>query len=52
MSSRSESNKKPQSEDLDPMIRRCLMCFAEFLSEHKGERVCRACKGTSAWRQG
>jgi len=52
MVSRAELNKKPQPDNLDPVIRKCLMCFTEFLSQHKGERVCHACKGTSAWRQG
>jgi len=52
MGTRAELNKKPQPENLEPVVRRCLMCLVEFLSQHKGERVCRACKSTLAWRQG
>jgi len=33
-------------------VRRCLMCGDEFSSSHIGERVCTACKTTSAWRSG
>ena len=32
--------------------RRCLMCRNPFESEWVGERVCRRCKDTSAWREG
>jgi hypothetical protein len=32
--------------------RRCLMCHNPFDSEWVGERVCRRCKDTSAWREG
>ena len=32
--------------------RRCLMCGQPFLSEWAGERVCRSCKSTAAWRTG
>jgi len=32
--------------------RRCLMCANPFMSEWPGERVCRACKGKAAWREG
>jgi hypothetical protein len=35
-----------------PKLRRCLRCDAEFHSEWSGERICRHCKGTSAWRNG
>jgi len=30
--------------------RRCLRCSTEFWSEGFGERICRRCKGLSAWR--
>jgi ribosomal protein S27AE len=52
MVSRAELNKKPQADNLEPVIRKCLMCFIEFMSQHKGERVCGTCKSTLAWRQG
>ena len=32
--------------------RKCLVCKAPFLSAWAGERVCRRCKATSAWRGG
>lgn len=32
--------------------RQCLKCKATFQSEWSGERVCRRCKGTNAWRNG
>ncbi len=33
-------------------VRQCLMCGESFTSEWAGERVCRHCKSTSAWRTG
>ena len=36
----------------DRKTRRCLMCGQSFLSEWAGERVCRSCKSTAAWRTG
>lgn len=33
-------------------IRKCLVCKAPFESAWAGERVCRRCKSTSAWRGG
>ena len=51
MASRSEMNKKPQSDKLIAKRRKCLMCMDEFQSSHIGERVCPDCKGTSTWRQ-
>ncbi len=32
--------------------RKCLVCKATFPSAWAGERVCRRCKATSAWRGG
>jgi hypothetical protein len=34
----------------DPKIRKCLLCRKPFPSAWAGERVCRKCKSTSAWR--
>jgi hypothetical protein len=31
-------------------IRKCLICRSPFPSAWAGERVCRRCKSTSAWR--
>ena len=51
MASRSEMNKKPQAENLQPKVRKCLMCSSSFQSSHIGERICPDCKNTSTWRQ-
>jgi hypothetical protein len=32
--------------------RRCLMCSERFASEWSGERICKRCRQTAAWRQG
>ena len=32
--------------------RRCLMCREPFPSEWAGERICKRCRQTAAWRQG
>jgi len=32
--------------------RRCLSCAETFASEWAGERICKQCKQTSAWRSG
>lgn len=51
--SSSEKNSKPQSDRVyEAKQRKCLKCRSEFLSEWPGERVCKACKSTSAWRDG
>ena len=34
MASRSEMNKKPQAENLQPKVRKCLMCSDTFQSNH------------------
>ncbi len=33
-------------------VRKCLLCSTHFESEWAGERVCKKCKATAAWRQG
>ena len=33
-----------------PKTRKCLMCKKEFESAWSGERVCRGCKVTNAWK--
>lgn len=35
-----------------PKARHCLRCKAEFHSEWSGERICRRCKSSNAWRNG
>ena len=32
--------------------RLCLRCKMEFVSSGFGDRICRRCKGTKAWRNG
>ena len=38
-----ESNKQPK-------VRTCLLCKEAFNSDWAGDRVCKRCKGTVAWR--
>lgn len=38
--------------DSEEKIRSCLICRRDFPSAWAGERVCRSCKSTSAWRSG
>jgi rubrerythrin len=53
MASRSEETKKPTSDRPEQKKKRnCLMCGTGFESTHFGERICPACKGTAAWREG
>lgn len=33
-------------------VRKCLICKTAFPSAWSGERICRRCKSTSAWRGG
>jgi Zn finger protein HypA/HybF involved in hydrogenase expression len=41
-----------ERHDTVPKTRRCLSCGRSFPSEWAGERVCRNCKSTEAWRRG
>lgn len=51
--SSSRDTKKPTADYTDQKkARKCLMCGDRFASTHYGERVCSACKGTAAWREG
>jgi len=36
----------------EPKTRKCLICKSPFPSAWAGERICRRCKSTSAWRSG
>jgi hypothetical protein len=42
----------PSFDAAPPKQRRCLSCRRAFPSAWAGERVCRACKGTRAWKDG
>ena len=35
-----------------PKIRKCLTCGEKFESAWSGERICKKCKSTSAWKSG
>lgn len=49
--SSSSANKKPESDRIYvPKTRRCLMCSTEFQSSWPGERICKSCKETAAWK--
>jgi len=39
-------------EEITQRTRKCLFCGTHFPSEWAGERVCKKCKATAAWRQG
>lgn len=45
--------KSPEREnETEEKIRLCLICRKDFQSSWSGERICRSCKSTSAWRSG
>ncbi len=49
--SSSSANKKPESDRVYvAKARKCLMCSSEFMSSWPGERVCKSCKETAAWK--
>jgi hypothetical protein len=45
------AHNRPDATPTDiPQTRCCLRCRTPFQSAGFGERICRACKGTNAWR--
>ena len=47
------TSEKPEPATETPpaaKARKCLMCATEFSSEWSGERICRKCKSSNAWR--
>jgi hypothetical protein len=51
--SSSEKNSKPEPDrQYETKARKCLRCREEFASSWPGERICRTCKSSSAWREG
>ena len=47
------SFKKPEAIPAqESVIRRCLKCQDRFESTWYGERICKRCKSTAAWREG
>jgi len=49
-----DAKETEQGSDLysDPKTRKCLMCGKPFPSAWVGERICRKCKSSAAWRRG
>lgn len=48
-----DKDSKPDSRrNGQARARKCLMCGSRFPSEWAGERVCRKCKSSAAWRRG
>jgi hypothetical protein len=48
-----ETPLDPASErNVEHKTRKCLICRAPFPSAWAGERICRRCKSTEAWRRG
>ena len=52
-SRRNQSKPEPDASNAGvPKQRMCLMCSTNFASAWAGERICRRCKDTAAWRSG
>lgn len=48
-----QSNTKPVSDrEYEKKKRNCLKCREKFVSEWPGERICKTCKSSTAWREG
>ncbi len=47
-----EDRDEEQGRHGEAKVRKCLICKTSFESAWAGERVCRRCKSTSAWRGG
>jgi hypothetical protein len=47
-----EERDAEQTRRGEEKVRNCLICKTPFASAWAGERVCRRCKSTSAWRGG
>jgi hypothetical protein len=45
----SEAGASPMHKEKQ---RRCLVCCEDFVSAWAGERVCKKCRSSTAWRQG
>ena len=50
--SANENNEAGLSPMHKEKTRRCLVCCEDFLSAWAGERVCKKCRSSTAWRQG
>jgi hypothetical protein len=50
--SRDEDSGVDTGPKMEAKVRKCLMCREPFPSEWAGERICRKCKSTAAWRNG
>jgi len=48
-----EITETPKDDERDaPKIRDCLRCGTPFESAWSGERICKRCKSSSAWKNG
>ncbi len=47
-----EERDEGEARQAEEKVRKCLICKTPFPSAWAGERVCRRCKSTSAWRSG
>lgn len=47
-----EDGEQEVRQASEEKIRNCLVCKTPFPSSWAGERVCRRCKSTAAWRSG
>ena len=52
MKQNSYSNAPKTSDATSKKTRRCLSCGNPFESEWVGNRVCKKCKDTTAWKSG
>ena len=50
--SANENNEIAGSPMHKEKTRRCLVCCEDFVSAWAGERVCKKCRSSTAWRQG
>ena len=52
MAYKTDTKNDNLAEVTEAKERRCLMCSERFASEWPGERICKRCRQTAAWRQG
>jgi hypothetical protein len=49
---RKPADGRNSQTDEQVKVRACLLCRRPFRSQWAGERICRNCKSTAAWRSG
>jgi DnaJ-class molecular chaperone len=45
-----EPKSREQAAASDGVKRTCMMCKEAFVSEWSGERICKRCRGSGAWK--